>query len=244
MLAKQPRKSVGIVLFVGFLLLASSREAYSHSGEASSFFTLTVTVLNAKATSCTGTQTSVSGAAVSLRLPSGVMNRVTDANGVAVFNSVPGGDNLGITASRTGCDRNTVVFSMPNQNAHSTIGLENCATNLNYDISARFLGSGTDTVRAGNNYTVSFVVKNNGANGPSRTRNVTLLRLFADGPGSPVGTAKKVLSLCVNEEVGFDVTDVPPVGVIGYTLRWDNNPDQGITNTNHQPTKTVTVRRF
>ncbi len=239
MQTKMMKKSLGLFMFSGFILLASVTEAYSQ------FYTLTVKVLDAKKTYCTGSPTLIRSATVSIRFSSGVMNATTNADGVAVFTSVPGGTNYGITASRTGCDRKTVPYSMPRQNAETTIGLENCGTGLNYDILARFLGTGIDAVAVGNSYTVSFVVKNNGANGPSRARNVTLVRYFGDAEGSRVvvGSPKRVPSLCVNEETGFDVTDTQlSVGGWIYTLQWESSPDQGITNTNHLPTKTVTVR--
>jgi hypothetical protein len=242
MTTKMIKKSLGLFMFSGLILLASGREGYSQS------FTLTVRVLDTKATSCTGQQTVLRSATVSLSLSdtkSITLPRtaITDNNGRVTFSNVSGGRSYSIAAGRTDCDRRTINFSMPNQNAEAAIGLDNCGTAGSYDVSARFLGPELATVTAGNNFTLSFVVRNNGPNGPSRPRNVTLFRLTGDTEGGvTVGSTKRVPSLCVNEEIGFDVTERPPIGAWFYLLQWESDPDQGVSNANERPRKTVTVK--
>jgi hypothetical protein len=246
------RKGVGIFMLAGFILLASAGESFSQGTLKG--YTLSVRVLDTKKTYCTGQQSGVSGASVRIR--PNIRNAVwrygsTDSAGRVQFTNVMGGVSYTISVDRniegvgSLCDSKTTTYSMPNQNAGTTVALDNCWTTSSYDISARFLGSGTDTVTAGKSYTLSFVVKNNGANGPSKPRNVTLVRYYGTEGGSPVivGSAKSVPSLCVNEEIGFDVTDTQlSSGFWIYTLKWESNPDQGVTNTNHLPTKTITVK--
>lgn len=209
---------------------------------------LTVRVLDAKKTYCSGgTPHYVAGARVTLRRnPTrgklDYRSETTDDSGRAVFPNVAAQSYV-ISASKDGCSSKSSSYVMSGQNAETTIGLDDCATNANYDISASLAGEPAQP-RAGGNYLLTLTVKNNGAGAPSKTSRAILMRYIWGGEYPDMSTekqigAQQIPSLCSGEQVYATFQDFNvPAGAYIYILKWDANPDRGVSNShNHEPNK-------
>lgn len=226
-----------------FALVLASSGAPRAQGVA-----LSVRVLDAKKTSCTGgTPQYVAGANVTL-LRSGERPRtaISDRDGRALFVDIPRGAYL-VSASKAGCTTKSAPYSVLAQNGETAIGVDNCATSAAYDVSASLSGPGQ--AAAGGNYLLTLTVKNNGAGAPSKVSKASITRYVWTGEQPALDTAKQIgaiqqiPSLCAGEQIYSTFQDLGvPAGFYLYVVKWNSNPDNGGGSGNHDATRLVSFR--